>query len=41
MADAFRLSAILGIAMGVYCFTLPHTPPMRGKQKKLGRLAVA
>ncbi len=33
MADAFRLSAILGIAMGVYCFTLPHTPPMRGEKK--------
>ncbi len=33
MADAFRLSAILGIAMGLYCFTLPHTPPVRGKQK--------
>ncbi len=26
-ADAFRLSAILGAAMGVYCLTLPHTPP--------------
>jgi nucleoside transporter len=26
-ADAFRLSAILGIVMGVFCFTLPHTPP--------------
>ncbi len=33
MADAFRLSAILGIAMGLYCFTLPHTPPMRGEKK--------
>ncbi|MCB9846321.1 MAG: MFS transporter [Phycisphaeraceae bacterium] len=29
MADAFRLSAILGALMGVYCFTLPHTPPAR------------
>lgn len=28
-ADAFRLSAILGIAMGLYCFTLPRTPPAR------------
>mgnify|MGYP001115173036 CR=1 FL=1 len=26
-ADAFRLSAILGVLMGLYCFTLPHTPP--------------
>jgi nucleoside transporter len=33
MGDAFRLSAILGILMGVYCFTLPHTPPMRGEKK--------
>jgi nucleoside transporter len=32
-ADAFRLSALLGIVMGVYCFTLPHTPPSQGKQK--------
>jgi nucleoside transporter len=32
MADAFRLSAILGIAMGVFCLTLPHTPPVRGEQ---------
>ncbi|MBX3352773.1 MAG: MFS transporter [Phycisphaeraceae bacterium] len=33
MADAFRLSAILGIAMGVYCFTLPKTPPVRAEKK--------
>ena len=26
-ADAFRLSAILGAVMGLFCFTLPHTPP--------------
>lgn len=26
-ADAFRLSAVLGVIMGLYCFTLPHTPP--------------
>lgn len=32
-ADAFRLSAILGVLMGVYCFTLPRTPPMRGAQR--------
>lgn len=33
MGDAFRLSAILGAAMGIFCFTLPHTPPSRGQQK--------
>lgn len=27
MGDAFRLSGILGIVMGIYSFTLPHTPP--------------
>lgn len=32
-ADAFRLSAILGALMGVYCFTLPHTPPQKGESK--------
>lgn len=31
-ADAFRLSAMLGAAMGVFCFTLPHTPPARGEE---------
>lgn len=30
MADAFRLSALLGIAQGLYCFRLPHTPPSKG-----------
>jgi len=28
-ADAFRLSALLGIPMGLFCFTLPHTPPTK------------
>ena len=28
----FDLSAILGAILGVYCFTLPHTPPQKGKQ---------
>ncbi|MHC4990928.1 MAG: MFS transporter [Planctomycetota bacterium] len=28
-ADAFRLSAILGVAMGIYCLSLPHTPPAK------------
>lgn len=26
-ADAFKLSAVLGALMGVFCFFLPHTPP--------------
>jgi nucleoside transporter len=33
MADAFRLSGILGIALGLFCFLLPHTPPSKGKRK--------
>ncbi len=28
--DAFRLSAILGVVMGMFCLTLPSTPPARG-----------
>ena len=28
-ADCFRLSSILGAILGVYCFTLPNTPPSR------------
>ena len=28
-ADAFILSAVLGVVMGLYCFTLPHTPPVK------------
>ncbi|MGB0685269.1 MAG: MFS transporter [Planctomycetota bacterium] len=30
-ADAFRLSAILGGLMGLYSFSLPHTPPAKGE----------
>ena len=33
MADAMKLSAILGVVLGVYSFTLPATPPAPGKQK--------
>src|SRR3954468_12163713 len=33
MADAMKLSAFLGIILGVYSFTLPATPPARGAQK--------
>ncbi|MHC4948743.1 MAG: MFS transporter [Planctomycetota bacterium] len=32
MADAFRLSGFLGILLGLYCFTLPRTPPTEGEQ---------
>ncbi|MDF1702849.1 MAG: MFS transporter [Planctomycetota bacterium] len=33
MADAFKVSALLGVIMGVYCFLLPKTPPQPGKEK--------
>lgn len=33
IADAFKMSALLGVIMGLFCFTLPHTPPSRGKEK--------
>ena len=32
-ADAFRLSGFLGVLMGLFCFTLPHTPPSQGSEK--------
>lgn len=32
-ADAFRLSAILGAFMGLFCFSLPHTPPSQSGEK--------
>lgn len=31
MSDAFRTSSVLGILLGLYCLTLPHTPPSRGQ----------
>jgi len=31
-ADAFKLSGVLGIIMGIFCFALPRTPPSPGKQ---------
>jgi nucleoside transporter len=33
MADAFKLSGVLGIVMGVFCFFLPHTPPSKGTKQ--------
>jgi nucleoside transporter len=35
-ADAFKLSSVLGLAMGLYSFTLPDTPP----RKDAGRSAI-
>src|SRR5262249_6517628 len=40
MAAAFRLSAILGLVLGIYCLTLPHTPPSPGKQASAVREAL-
>lgn len=33
IANAFKLSAVMGLVMGVYCFMLPATPPARGNQR--------
>ena len=33
MADAFKLSGLLGIVMGVFCFFLPTTPPAKEEKK--------
>lgn len=33
MADAFRLSAVLGVLMGIFCFSLPKTPPAQSEEK--------
>jgi nucleoside transporter len=33
MGDAFKLSAILGWVLGVWCFLLPKTPPKPGQKK--------
>jgi len=39
--DAFRLSGILGVVMGIYCLTLPKTPPAREKRNNAALEAVA
>jgi len=31
-ADAFRLSALLGLIMGIFCFFLPKTPPAKSEE---------
>lgn len=33
MADSLRLSGVLGALMGLFCLTLPSTPPQRGREK--------
>jgi nucleoside transporter len=40
MADAFRLSAILGMAMGLFCFLLPATPPSREEERNASLEAI-
>lgn len=32
---AFTLSALLGLALSIFCLTLPHTPPTQSKDKPL------
>lgn len=32
MSDSLRLSGVLGIVLGIYCFFLPKTPPRTGKE---------
>jgi MFS family permease len=39
-ADAFRLSALLGILMGIFCFFLPKTPPAKSEQKSAALAAL-
>ena len=33
MADAFKLSGVLGVLMGIFCFFLPSTPPAKEEKK--------
>jgi nucleoside transporter len=41
MADAFKLSGVLGVAMGVFCLlALPSTPPQPGRQRSAIREAI-
>jgi nucleoside transporter len=39
-AFAFKLSAVLGALMGVFCFTLPLTPPSREKKNNATAAAI-
>jgi len=40
MGDAFKLSASLGLVMGLYCFTLPNTPPNRKEKRNATMKAI-
>jgi len=37
---AFKLSAVLGIVMGLYCFTLPATPPNKTEKTNATKKAI-
>ncbi len=38
---AFKLSAVLGVVMGLYCFTLPATPPSKSESSNAAIKAVS
>ncbi len=38
---AFKLSAVLGIVMGLYCFTLPATPPNKTEKTNATKKAIS
>jgi nucleoside transporter len=38
-ADAFKLSALLGVIMAGYCLSLPHTPPAKEAKQKSATFA--
>lgn len=40
-ADAFKLSAILGLVLGIFCFFLPHTPPSKSTRSNAAFAALS
>lgn len=40
-ADAFKLSAVLGGLLGVFCFLLPNTPPKRESESNASLAAIS